>query len=48
MTAVISEHIQITPGICGRKPPIADHRIRVQDVAIWYEHLGMSPDENEN
>lgn len=45
MTAVISEHIQITPGVCGGKPRIADHRIRVQDIVIWYEHLNMSPDE---
>ncbi|MEM6838818.1 MAG: DUF433 domain-containing protein [Cyanobacteria bacterium P01_C01_bin.120] len=41
----ISEHIQITPDICGGKPRIAGHRIRVQDVVIWYEHLNMSPDD---
>ena len=40
-----SEHIEITPGICGGKPRIAGHRIRVQDMVIWHEHLGMSPDE---
>ena len=45
MTAVIAEHIQITPGVCGGKPRIAGHRIRVQDIVIWYEHLNMSPDE---
>lgn len=45
MTGVISEHIQITPGVCGGKPHIAGHRIRVQDVVIWYEHKGLSPDE---
>jgi uncharacterized protein (DUF433 family) len=45
MPAIISEHIQITPGICGGKPHIAVHRIRVQDVVIWYEHLKMAPDE---
>ncbi|PZO57647.1 MAG: hypothetical protein DCF15_06565 [Phormidesmis priestleyi] len=45
MTAVISEHIQITPGICGGKPRIAGHRIRVQDIVIAYEHQGMTPDE---
>ena len=45
MSAVISEHIQITPSICGGKPRIAGHRIRVQDIVIWYEHLKMSPDE---
>lgn len=41
----VSEHIEITPGICGGKPRIAGHRIRVQDVVIWHEHLGMSLDE---
>lgn len=45
MTAVISEHIEITPGLCGGKPRIAGHRIRVQDVVVWHEQMGMSPDE---
>lgn len=45
MTTVISEHLQITPDVCGGKPRIAGHRIRVQDIAIWYEHFGMSPDD---
>jgi uncharacterized protein (DUF433 family) len=45
MATVISEHIQITPNACGGKPHIAGHRIRVQDVVIWYEHLNMSPDD---
>jgi uncharacterized protein (DUF433 family) len=34
-----------TPGICGGRPRIDGHRITVEDVAIWYERLGMSPDE---
>jgi uncharacterized protein (DUF433 family) len=45
MKAVISEHIEITPGVCGGKPRIAGHRIRVQDVVVWHEQMGMSPDE---
>ncbi|MGP1387878.1 MAG: DUF433 domain-containing protein [Thainema sp.] len=45
MTTTISEHIEITPGICSGKPRIAGHRIRVQDVVIWYERLNMSPDD---
>jgi len=45
MTAVISEHIEITPGVCGGKPRIAGHRIRVEDVVIWHEQQGLSPDE---
>lgn len=42
---VISEHIEITPGVCGGKPRIAGHRIKVQDIVIWSEEMGMSPDE---
>ena len=40
---VISEHIEITPD--GGKPRIAGHRIRVQDIVIWHERMGLSPDE---
>ena len=43
MTKVISEHIEITPGTCGGKPRIAGHRIKVQDIAIWYEEMNLSP-----
>ncbi len=45
MVAVISEHIQITPNVCGGKPRIAGRRIRVQDIAIAYEQQGMTPSE---
>ncbi|GAA6623184.1 DUF433 domain-containing protein [Scytonema sp. NUACC26] len=45
MESVIFEHIEITPGVCGGKPRISGHRIRVQDIVIWYERLGLSPDE---
>jgi len=41
----ITEHIEITPGVCGGKPRIAGHRIKVQDIVIWHEKMGMSPDE---
>ncbi|HEO66161.1 MAG TPA: DUF433 domain-containing protein [Spirochaetes bacterium] len=41
----IAEHIEITKGVCGGKPRIAGHRIRVQDIAILYEKLGMSQNE---
>jgi uncharacterized protein (DUF433 family) len=37
--------IVMTPGICGGRPRIDGHRITVEDVAIWHERLGMSPDE---
>jgi len=42
---VISEHIEITDGICGGRPRIVGHRIKVQDVAVWHEEMGLSPRE---
>ena len=45
MESVINQHIEITPGVCGGKPRIAGSRIRVQDVVIWHEKMGLSPDE---
>jgi uncharacterized protein (DUF433 family) len=42
---VIAEHIGIKPGYCGGQPHILGHRIKVKHVAIWYERMGMSPDE---
>ena len=46
MTAdVIRQHIEIVDGAGGPKARIAGHRIRVQDVAVWHEKLGLSPDE---
>ncbi len=42
---VISEHIVLTPGVCGGKARIAGHRITVQNVAIWHERGGLTPDE---
>lgn len=42
--ATLDSHIEITPGVCGGKPRIAGHRIRVQDVVLWTED-GQSADE---
>ncbi len=41
----VAQHIEITPGVCGGKPRITGHRIKVQDIVIWHERMGMSPDE---
>src|SRR5438094_9451159 len=41
----IANHIEITPGVCGGKPRIAGHRIKVQYVVVWHERMGLSPDE---
>ena len=38
-------YIVKTPGVCGGKPRIAGHRIRVQDIVVWHEQQGWSPDE---
>jgi uncharacterized protein (DUF433 family) len=45
MDPIIAKHIERTPGICGGRPRIAGTRIRVQDIVIWHERLGYSPDE---
>lgn len=45
MANVVTERITKTPGVCGGKACIAGHRIRVMDIAIWHEHMGMSADE---
>ena len=41
----IGAHIEMTPGVCAGKPRIRGHRIRVQDVVIWHQDMGLSPDE---
>lgn len=40
-----TQHIEITPGVCGGKPRVAGTRIRVQDIVVWHEVNGESPDE---
>jgi uncharacterized protein (DUF433 family) len=42
---VANERIIKTPGVCGGKARVAGHRVRVQDIVIWHEHKGMTPDE---
>lgn len=45
MATVPLNNIEITPGTCGGRPRIAGHRIRVQDIILWHECRGLSPDE---
>ena len=45
MTDVVHDHIEIVHGAGGPKARIAGYRIRVEDVVIWHEKLGMSADE---
>jgi len=42
---VSREHIVKTPGTCWGKPRIAGTRIKVEQVVIWHERMGMRPDE---
>jgi uncharacterized protein (DUF433 family) len=43
--AILDRHIVVNPNICHGRPHIDGHRIRVQDVVVWHERLGMSVDE---
>lgn len=45
MENVLIQHIEKTPGVCGGRACIAGHRIRVQDIVVWHEKRGYSPDE---
>jgi uncharacterized protein (DUF433 family) len=42
---IVYGHITRTPGVCGGRPRIADHRIRVQDIVIEYQWHGRCPEE---
>ena len=42
---VITQYIEITPGVCGGKPRIAGHRIKVAAIADMYLHMGLSIEE---
>ncbi len=44
-TPIIGGHIGIAPGYCGGQPHILGHRIKVKHVVVWYERMGLSPDE---
>jgi uncharacterized protein (DUF433 family) len=40
-----TEHIEVTQGVAGGRPRVAGHRVRVQDVVVWHDSLGLSPEE---
>ncbi|MFN8457008.1 MAG: DUF433 domain-containing protein [Anaerolineae bacterium] len=42
MDMVLDRHITMDPQISHGRPHIAGHRIRVQDIVIWHERLGLS------
>jgi uncharacterized protein (DUF433 family) len=42
---IVYGHITRTPGVCGGKPRIAGHRIKVQHIVYEHERLKMRPEE---
>jgi uncharacterized protein (DUF433 family) len=34
-----------TPGVCGGRPRIAGHRLRMQEMVVLHEQQGQSPDD---
>jgi uncharacterized protein (DUF433 family) len=45
MAQIASDHIETNPQRCGGRPCIAGTRIRVQDIYVWHELQGRSPEE---
>jgi len=45
MDPAMINHVETKPGVCGGKPCIVGTRIRVQDIYVWHELVGKSPDE---
>lgn len=45
MEPTLTRHIESRPEVCGGKPCIAGTRIRVQDIYVWHELRGLTPDE---
>jgi uncharacterized protein (DUF433 family) len=42
---VVGDHIVRTPGTCSGKPRIEGTRIKVEQVVIWHDQMGMSAAE---
>lgn len=40
--AVLTQHIEVTPGVVGGKPRIAGTRVRVQDIVAMHIYSGES------
>lgn len=38
-------HITQTPGVCGGRPRIDGHRVRVQDIAVEHDWQAMAPED---
>jgi uncharacterized protein (DUF433 family) len=44
-TVTHKQHIERRDGVCGGKPCVVGTRIRVQDVYVWHELQGRSPEQ---
>jgi uncharacterized protein (DUF433 family) len=44
-TISVDAHIESTSDTCGGRPRISGTRIRVQDIVVWHERMGLSADE---
>jgi hypothetical protein len=44
MTDTIRRHIEIVEGAGGPKVMVAGHRIRIQDVVVGHERIGLLTD----
>ena len=45
MQSTVASHIESRPDKCGGRPCIAGTRVRVQDIYVWHELQGQSPEE---
>lgn len=42
---ILGPGVTSTPGVCGGKPCIAGHRIRILDIYVMYDLQGHTPEE---
>ena len=45
MDDVVTQHVEVTPGVCDGKPRISGHRITVQNIVIWHDRTGLAEGE---
>jgi uncharacterized protein (DUF433 family) len=45
LSTTLGLHIEVGSEVCAGQPRIAGTRIRVQDIAVLHERLGLSVDE---
>jgi uncharacterized protein (DUF433 family) len=45
MNSTVANHIDSRPEKCGGRPCITGTRIRVQDIYVWHELQGQTPEE---